>query len=77
LLWYAADASPRHLIADHLDWFNSDDLTRGGKMRTIEDLMREKGESVRRGVITGEGETIEYGEPEAGAASTPAFPSSG
>ena len=46
-------------------------------MRTIEDLMREKGESVRRGVITGEGETIEYGEPEAGAASTPAFPSSG
>ena len=41
----------RHLIADHLGWFDSDDLTQGGKYRTIEDLMRSKGVEVRRSSV--------------------------
>jgi hypothetical protein len=56
------------VIADHLGWFDSDDLTQGelacliffdaflrkplgGKYKTIEDLMRAKGEEVQRGEI--------------------------
>lgn len=39
----------RHLIADHLGWFNSDDLTQGGKFKTIEALLAAKGEDVKRG----------------------------
>ena len=42
----------RHLIADHLGWFKEG--TQEGKLRTIEDLMREKGEIVKRG-LTGVG----------------------
>ncbi|KZV72429.1 zf-DNL-domain-containing protein [Peniophora sp. CONT] len=47
----------RHLIADHLGWFK--DSMNDGKMRTVEDIMREKGESVRRGALTAGGD-IEY-----------------
>ena len=52
--------SVRHLIADHLGWF--EDSTGEGKLRTIEDIMRAKGESVRRG-ITNENGDIEFVEP--------------
>lgn len=47
----------RHLIADHLGWFK--ESTEDGKLKTIEDLMRAKGEKVRRGSIDGNG-VIEY-----------------
>ncbi|KAH7908602.1 DNL zinc finger-domain-containing protein [Hygrophoropsis aurantiaca] len=39
----------RHLIADHLGWFK--DSTEGGKLRTVEDILRARGESVRRGKL--------------------------
>ncbi|EIN03912.1 zf-DNL-domain-containing protein [Punctularia strigosozonata HHB-11173 SS5] len=48
----------RHLIADHLGWFK--ESTEDGKLRTVEDLMRAKGEQVRRGHIDGSGEVVEY-----------------
>ena len=38
----------RHLIADHLGWFNSQDLTEGGKLKDIEDIMRAQGEEVKK-----------------------------
>ena len=47
----------RHLIADHLGWFK--DSTNGGQLRTVEDILREKGEKVRRGRIDANGD-IEY-----------------
>jgi protein import protein ZIM17 len=33
------------LIADHLGWFK--ELTKDGKLRTVEDIVREKGETVK------------------------------
>lgn len=51
----------RHLIADHLGWFKDHEATEGGKLRTIEDLMRAKGEKIQRGRL-GEGGVIEYNE---------------
>ena len=48
---------PRHLIADHIGWFK--ESTEDGKFKTIEDLMRKKGEVVRRGRLDA-GEVIEY-----------------
>ncbi|KAL1406329.1 hypothetical protein Q8F55_008028 [Vanrija albida] len=47
----------RHLIADHLGWFK--EVTDGGKLRTVEDLVREKGEKVTKGRVTMDGD-IEY-----------------
>jgi len=47
----------RHLIADHLGWFK--DSTDQGRMRNIEDIMKEKGEAVRRGRIDAGG-VVEY-----------------
>ncbi|KAI0339383.1 zf-DNL-domain-containing protein, partial [Trametopsis cervina] len=47
----------RHLIADHLGWFK--ESTEEGKLKTVEDLMRAKGEQVRRGSTDGS-LTIEY-----------------
>jgi len=47
----------RHLIADHLGWFK--ESTEDGKLRTVEDLMRAKGEIVKRGVLNAGGD-IEY-----------------
>ena len=39
----------RHLIADHLGWFK--DSTEDGTLRTIEEILSSKGESVKRGVL--------------------------
>lgn len=47
----------RHLIADHIGWFK--ESTEDGKLKTVEDLVRAKGETVRRGHIEN-GEVIEY-----------------
>ncbi|VDC06074.1 unnamed protein product [Peniophora sp. CBMAI 1063] len=47
----------RHLIADHLGWFK--ESTKDGKMRTVEDIVRDKGETVRRGIMGANGD-IEY-----------------
>ncbi|KZT09819.1 zf-DNL-domain-containing protein [Laetiporus sulphureus 93-53] len=47
----------RHLIADHLGWFK--ESTEDGKMKTVEDLVRAKGEKVRRGVLLEDG-VVEY-----------------
>lgn len=47
----------RHLIADHLGWFK--ESTEDGKLKTVEDLVRAKGERVRRGTL-GAGGVVEY-----------------
>ncbi|KAK4683496.1 hypothetical protein P7C73_g6758, partial [Tremellales sp. Uapishka_1] len=47
----------RHLIADHLGWFK--ESTEEGKLKTVEDLLRAKGETVKRGKYNFEGD-IEY-----------------
>jgi protein import protein ZIM17 len=39
----------RHLIADHLSWFK--DSTDGGRLRTVEDIVKAHGEKVRRGEL--------------------------
>ncbi|KAL0059051.1 hypothetical protein AAF712_014228 [Marasmius tenuissimus] len=49
----------RHLIADHLGWFK--ESTEEGKLRTVEDLLRAKGEKIRRGRMGANGD-IEYSE---------------
>ncbi len=43
----------RHLIADHIGWFK--ESTFGGQLKTVEDLMRAKGEKVTRGRLGPEG----------------------
>ena len=43
---YPQAISIRHLIADHLGWFK--ESTQDGNLRTIEDLLKEKGEKGRR-----------------------------
>lgn len=52
-----SDCVTRHLIADHLGWFA--DSTKNGKLPRIEDILRDKGEKVQRGVVT-EGGDISY-----------------
>ncbi|KAG6855902.1 hypothetical protein H0H87_009505 [Tephrocybe sp. NHM501043] len=47
----------RHLIADHLGWFK--DSTKEGKLKTIEDILRDRGETVRRGRLDAGG-VVEY-----------------
>ncbi|TBU37932.1 zf-DNL-domain-containing protein [Dichomitus squalens] len=47
----------RHLIADHLGWFK--ESTEDGKLKTVEDLLRAKGEKVRRGRLDAGG-VVEY-----------------
>ncbi|KAL7422767.1 hypothetical protein Q5752_002061 [Cryptotrichosporon argae] len=49
----------RHLIADHLGWFK--ESTEDGSLKTVEDLVRAKGEAVRRGRVGMDGD-IEYFE---------------
>jgi protein import protein ZIM17 len=39
----------RHLIADHLSWFK--DSTDGGRLRTVEDIIKARGGTVRRGEL--------------------------
>ncbi|TIC36951.1 zf-DNL-domain-containing protein [Wallemia mellicola] len=51
----------RHLIADNLGWFNQP-ATGEGTLRTVEDLMKAKGEKVRKGVLQQGGETIEFSD---------------
>ncbi|GAA94193.1 uncharacterized protein L969DRAFT_373044 [Mixia osmundae IAM 14324] len=41
----------RHLIADHLGWFSSEDLTNNGQTRTIEEILKAKGQTVTRGSV--------------------------
>ncbi|KAJ6617026.1 DNL zinc finger-domain-containing protein [Mycena sp. CBHHK59/15] len=50
----------RHLIADHLGWFK--ESTEEGKLRTIEDILRARGEKVTRGTLGSCG-VIEYSGP--------------
>lgn len=45
-------------MADHLGWFDSDDLTQGGKYRTVEELLAAKGEHVSRARVLADG-TVE------------------
>ncbi|KAF9479576.1 zf-DNL-domain-containing protein [Pholiota conissans] len=49
----------RHLIADHLGWFSH--ATQDGKLPRIEDILREKGEKVQRGIVM-EGGDISFTE---------------
>ncbi|KAJ7780171.1 DNL zinc finger-domain-containing protein [Mycena maculata] len=50
----------RHLIADHLGWFK--ESTEEGKLRTIEDILRARGETVTRGTLGSDG-VVEYVPP--------------
>ena len=43
----------RHLIADNLGWFK--ESTEDGKLRNVEDLLRARGESIRRGRLNPDG----------------------
>lgn len=52
----------RHLIADHLGWFK--DGTKEGTQRTVEDILRAKGETVRRGRLDAGG-VVEYTDADA------------
>ena len=45
--------SPSHLIADHLGWFN--ESTQNGIFKTVEDVLRAKGEHVHRGNVYDDG----------------------
>lgn len=49
----------RHLIADNLGWFK--ESTEDGKLRNVEDLLRTRGESIRRGRLNADG-SIEVNE---------------
>ncbi|KAL1668918.1 DNL zinc finger-domain-containing protein [Schizophyllum commune] len=44
----------RHLIADHLGWFK--ESTEDGKLRTVEDLLKARGEDVKRGTTNPDGD---------------------
>ncbi|KAJ3756195.1 DNL zinc finger-domain-containing protein [Lentinula raphanica] len=48
----------RHLIADHLGWFK--ESTEEGKLKTVEDLLRARGEKIRRGHVDMSGGVVEY-----------------
>ncbi|EJT46419.1 hypothetical protein A1Q1_05066 [Trichosporon asahii var. asahii CBS 2479] len=53
----------RHLIADHLGWFK--EITKDGQLKTLEDIMKDKGDdAITKGRINQFG-TIEF-PPEAG-----------
>lgn len=65
----STDTGPRHLIADHLGWF--DNLTGDGANVTIEKLAKAHGVPVTRGAIGGSG-VFEYdGEPSSNSSDEP------
>ena len=45
------------MIADHIGWFK--ESTEDGKLRTVEDLLKARGESVTKGRLGADGD-IEY-----------------
>ncbi|KAK1927261.1 DNL zinc finger-domain-containing protein [Papiliotrema laurentii] len=47
----------RHLIADHIGWFK--ESTEEGTLRTVEDLLRARGEAIQKGRVNFDGD-IEY-----------------
>ncbi|KAF9244110.1 DNL zinc finger-domain-containing protein [Melanogaster broomeanus] len=49
----------RHLIADNLGWFKDD--TEDGRLRTVEHILRARGEEVRRGKVDADG-VIEFSD---------------
>ncbi|KLT44023.1 zf-DNL-domain-containing protein, partial [Cutaneotrichosporon oleaginosum] len=51
------ECKARHLIADHLGWFN--EVTGDGQHKTVEELVKAKGEKVTRGRVNFDGD-IEY-----------------
>jgi hypothetical protein len=51
----------RHLIADHLGWFK--DSTDNGRMATVEDILRERGEEITRGTVPIEIQGVQIGSP--------------
>ncbi|KAG8957123.1 hypothetical protein FRC03_010516 [Tulasnella sp. 419] len=58
----------RHLIADHIGWFKETQGTGDGSLKTIEDIMRSRGEDVRKGygMVGEDGNILEYVLPEGG-----------
>lgn len=59
------ECKARHLIADHLGWFK--EITKDGQLKTLEDIMKDKGDNaLQKGRINQDG-TIEF-PPEAGKA---------
>ncbi|MBW0540529.1 hypothetical protein O181_080244 [Austropuccinia psidii MF-1] len=54
----------RHLIADHLQWFTSNKTSNDPNFfndhKTIVDLMKSKGQNVKRGKINQEGKILEF-----------------
>lgn len=59
LIFFACLLQCRHLIADHLGWFK--DGTGDGKHPTVEDLLRARGEKIRKGRLDAGG-VVEYVE---------------
>ncbi|WWC71573.1 uncharacterized protein I206_105531 [Kwoniella pini CBS 10737] len=51
------ECKSRHLIADHIGWFK--ESLEDGKLKTVEDLLRVKGEKIKKGRINMDGD-IEY-----------------
>ncbi|WWC63300.1 uncharacterized protein I303_105900 [Kwoniella dejecticola CBS 10117] len=51
------ECKSRHLIADHIGWFK--ESLEDGKLKTVEDLLRAKGEKIKKGRINMDGD-IEY-----------------
>ncbi|WVQ81851.1 hypothetical protein IAT38_003978 [Cryptococcus sp. DSM 104549] len=55
------ECKARHLIADHLGWFK--ESMEDGKLKTVEDLLRAKGEKIKKGRVNFDGDIEIEGEP--------------